>query len=649
VGSNPIQDIIIIIIIIVMIPLKRKRSNNVIVEPIASKRVKRITKENTFSKATDVIANILVGFEKQPNAIKTKAKQTKANRTVANILVGFEKQPNAIVPVAPSKMNTLLKTTEAFPIIEHLFNLSNFNNVNNFRKSDIIDVIEMIAKNPGSFASFFKSITPEVKERLIMIFNFVDTYHDVFEGARGDDLKRGFKSEYKFKGKVKLQTFLTRSMQEAGEGGEINTVPSRSMMENTFRKLGFVDRDIETKKFVQTMTNILNPMGDITDDISDFKHAFVQYIMLMKHTSGDLLVIGDPFKPGSTGSSSMTRDTIKYIVKNEKLLIAIDSVAYSKHKMNMVGSYGLSSRHLINTPAQLADSANLAVQSDVTYIVNAMKTGFTYINDLFKIKYVYHFQCKNEQVYQTFEYYYAVPYVSRNTANGELKTHVVDGSFVVVKIRPKKSTNSFVKTMIIGDLKRIPPSFTRVVRNIYYDKKTQIIYCKRYTGLSVNELAYIYCIHTRSRCVKPMLRFLQKYSQKNKINDAIKMYKPLVFKTSSLRKSFLHIMTDIKRSQDTTQIDMINAINTIKTEKNRYFLMTHDILCASKAMLENCNVMIENKGAHYIVTNNKKVQEYSKKMHTMVNRDKLLRNFKNLDRKIPIPNSIYNRLVNFLS
>ena len=81
-------------------------------------------------------------------------------------------------------------------------------------------------------------------------------------------------------------------------------------------------------------------------------------------------------------------------------------------------------------------------------------------------------------------------------------------------------------------------------------------------------------------------------------------------KGTTSQKQIFYLITDIKRSQDSAQIEMVKALNSELGSgiQGQYFVSTQDILCAAKALIEETNVVIESKGLHYIVFNHKELE-----------------------------------------
>lgn len=386
----------------------------------------------------------------------------------------------------------------------------------------------------------------------------------------------------------------------------------------------------------------------------DVKIEFLKEILILQQLSGNIIVIGNKYSLLS--DPQYTLSDLRHIVNKNRLNICIDSVKYSKnnHYSNITGIKGINRDRFAVNVAQLADSANneakiLTYIDDGTnnrpdiveyiYGISRATSGLTsYLSTeyekngaIYPFSYRALFQCSSKQSNFTFNYFFitTAPYAPGNpiktkdltkptiSVNVERKKgkrtirgtidYFTDYIFVLITPNAAGNTiyNDYLKHIIINGpyiddldnmgaqngfygLDKVNPRKKNPTFHVQFDEKTKTIFTNIYRGPSVFEIGELYDT------------FYKKASQ---------YPKSLNKQTPNIQKKIFNLVTDVKRSQDSAQIEMIKVLNSYMNSNisNQYFLLTQDLLCAANAVIDGINVIIESKGAHYIVFNNTKI------------------------------------------
>lgn len=272
-------------------------------------------------------------------------------------------------------------------------------------------------------------------------------------------------------------------------------------------------------------------------------------------------------------------------------------------KTNMVQNESIGSKYLAISPSQLSNSAtttekNISTNNKIyrkhiymnteltdTEIETIRGLGLFNINNRMK----WFKQCTDEQLHHTFKNYCGVIEDKINT--------------IVIEIMPKKYQNPLIKYMIIHVNKR---TLYENNKRYKYNPIKRILNVNGSRGVSVNELGKI-------------LREILVVKFKINKNDVFIEYNQPNYgagKRVGMYNIWTHIdirrlgwlITDIKRSQDSTQVSFIREYNKNKNKNNmvnsgnrkKLYLITQDILCACRCVLSKVGCIFETKGRYFI-------------------------------------------------
>lgn len=272
-------------------------------------------------------------------------------------------------------------------------------------------------------------------------------------------------------------------------------------------------------------------------------------------------------------------------------------------KINMVQNESIGSKYLAISPSQLSNSAtttekNISTNNKIyrkhiymnteltdTEIETIRGLGLFNINNRMK----WFKQCTDEQLHHTFKNYCGVIEDKINT--------------IVIEIMPKKYQNPLIKYMIIHVNKR---TLYENNKRYKYNPIKRILNVNGSRGVSVNELGKI-------------LREILVVKFKINKNDVFIEYNQPNYgagKRVGMYNIWTHIdirrlgwlITDIKRSQDSTQVSFIREYNKNKNKNNmvnsgnrkKLYLITQDILCACRCVLSKVGCIFETKGRYFI-------------------------------------------------
>ena len=160
---------------------------------------------------------------------------------------------------------------------------------------------------------------------------------------------------------------------------------------------------------------------------------------------------------------------------------------------------------------------------------------------------------------------------------------IADIAFILIPT--KKSSNGnykiseLLKYIIISPQK--VPKYDNTLHNVikkmdksvltYYDRENKCVYCKGLKGPSVNELATMFSVITKT----------------------IKSSNQL------LKTELTRLIFDIKRSGDTFQSQYCNIISQLSFDTMKFYVITHDYLACAIALESNSRVIFTNNGLFY--------------------------------------------------
>lgn len=490
-----------------------------------------------------------------------KAEDAEFNK-FANILENVKKYRKITKPKSKSKprsptpLNKLVTVSSLALLME---SLKNFANVT-FDNNDMKIILNQIVSNPKfkDFANMSASkLNDSDTSNILYLYFGIDTIHDIAEGDRGGDLKNMYfeiinKTPTK---NIDVQEFLDKFMDLPVK--DIKNFGRYTDLLMTHKNTKDILDDIRHKRTFKTFQKLVNfnIQGNLNKNtkkgptMDELKKQMVTHAMIMKGLSGKMILATE---------RQVTGYELGNILKHLDIKIAVDAKRYSPNTNNILGISKLPQNKFIVTPAQIADSASIypAHVKQVTYYPNN------------------HIQLNNIQF--RFEFMYTWIPVSNHQYGGY--THITiknnNRDIPYIKYIITNAPNNIIK----GE--RIP----KTNQIMYFDINTKTLYCKKPTGPSVNELGT-----------------LGLWLRQLKTIDG-KMY---VHKT--YYKILLLLLMDIKRSQDSSQIDMIKKLNKNTNTNMRpptnptvHFLLTNDLLCVSKSLIENSNVILESQGNYFV-------------------------------------------------
>ena len=284
------------------------------------------------------------------------------------------------------------------------------------------------------FSAFTEGIIDKSKTSYIKIFMILDTYHDIFEGARsktngtsadiglqnyaialfGLDPKHpfpGFFEKFIEPEELNIKTFadtpspnqLNRFSAAAQESIRAGTLTA-----NDWKQMVTTYAAINTTKFI----------GHISFDQA--KSSFLREVILLQQLAGKVMVIGNKFSTES--DPQFTLSDIKKIVVKNGFKLCVDTNRYAKTgSINIVGMTSVPQNNIAVNVTQLADSATTETPTHITYIDGTSdQEMMNYIKEKYKDVLLFELpdkpgdqipyraipQCESKQLHFTFQYYF---------------------------------------------------------------------------------------------------------------------------------------------------------------------------------------------------------------------------------------------------
>jgi hypothetical protein len=431
-------------------------------------------------------------------------------------------------------------------------------------------------------------------------------------------LKKFAKNVLKINTQINLGSFVEKFLSVSPE---IQQVFRNSP---TTLQLNKITSEISTRDKTQLINGVVNLAISLIridstkpkiPSIHNYKYDYLKNLSIFQQLSGNVHLVGQQFCGDTDCQFSLLR--LSHFIKKIKLKICIDAVKYGKtNYVNLSGfNSSIPSKYIVTNPAQIADSANTQTFSNITYVINMpinsnsvnnMKKRFPYIDSSYQI----YKQCVSIQKEHIFTYYFVTLGTNRvTTQNGNIRVKCFNrrSDMIIIEVKPiiRSGLVFNVEYIVIsegisnnyetiGDYHPLNDSKTE---NVLYSYSKKSIFCNILRGPSIMELGHLCFLFQHTN--------INSNSKTKVINNSNQLYA-------------LNLFCDIKRSQDSAQIEMVKNLNINHVDKP-FFIMTQDILCATKALIENVNVIIENKGIHYVfvdisgenINKNKVRQKYS--------------------------------------
>lgn len=542
--------------------------------------------------------------------------------------VNYSETPKRITPVnkKQNKIKTVIKTAikktnipstnyvamlsdiaQSDSILDLVKNRSRKLALNESKKMYLINLISRVNRSPDKYAlkSLLQNKIEREKQNYLSIFNAVDTYHDINEdSSRDENLKKFAKAIFGIS-QFTLDNFVNSFLGKSWKNvlGIARNSPSATQI-NSILSVVQKSPSNSISGIVEILAQIVrtNTAKPTMPSIQIYKYEFLKNLLLFQQLSGNIYIVGQKFCSQTDCQITLVR--LANIIRKLNLKICIDAVKYSKSGyINLSGVNGISSRYLITNPVQIADSANTQSFSTLIYINSvyndqSIKDVANYLMTLkwlnFSSTYQIHKQCESIQKYHKFTYFfvtrtplsefYSKPsYISKKRYNPNIDMFVVKIDPLPFASEAAKKMSFNVKYIIISqkDLDftgEYVPLNNDQNENVIYSYTDQCILSRILRGPSVSEIGDL--------CDSLQTATISNTSSIKIINNENKLYA-------------LNLFCDIKRSQDSAQIEMVKNLNSLDPQKS-YFFMTQDLLCASKALIENVNLIIENKGTHFM-------------------------------------------------
>lgn len=439
-------------------------------------------------------------------------------------------------------------------------------------------------QNLPNMKTFEKKIVPERMENLLKIWFALDTMHDLVDGNRSaylkdlilpneknniDDIDKFLFNE----NRNHLQTLILNNLKGNEEA-----------LKNVNRNFTFTNAQ-KSLKVTKTQA------------VKQFNVEMLKKTMLSNLLSQVRQIPSERYMKRALICS---RNDLSAIFELNNITILEDATK-QPFKTNTVQNEAIGSKYLAISPSQLSNSATTTEKNNSTnnriyrkhiYMdTNLTNTeietirGVGLFNNSNRMKWFK--QCTDEQLYHTFKNYCGVIDDKINT--------------IVIEIVPKKYQSPLIKYMIIHVNKR---TLYKNGKRYEYNHKKRILNVNGRRGVSVNELGKIL---QKILVVKFNIKDSDLKIEYNQPNygggKRIGMYN--IWTHIDIRR-LGWLITDIKRSQDSTQVSFIREYNKNKNrmvnsnDRKKLYLITQDLLCACRCVLSKVGCIFESKGRYFI-------------------------------------------------
>ena len=399
------------------------------------------------------------------------------------------------------------------------------------------------------FLRQLKNVNDQISERMKRFLDLwygFDTFHDLVDGDRAEFLKKLV---------IKSNPALS----------DIDNL-SKFMFNDTYKLRYMINEHLKDhEKALRNQKTNITPSGAIesltiksTKVLKNPSIGYLKKTLLSNLVSQMRHITTNTYELKSVVCD---RNTLNEILKKHNITLLIDAVK-NKFVYNTVINEKVNSNFIASSPAQLSNSAttntnyrHIFMNNVPTNNTNSFTLAKKYdITKSFnKVK--WYKQCVDVQLHHEFINYCGV-------IDSKIK-------YIFIQINPLKYDKRFlkIKNMII-----YPDSGSN---NPDYDRNTKTLHIFGSQGISLS-------------------------SVNNLLKDELKNQNIL----SNKSKIFGWLVTDIKRSQDSTQVSYINEYNQKKlNEQKKLYLITQDILCACRCILSQVGCILENKGRYFIFSN----------------------------------------------
>lgn len=433
----------------------------------------------------------------------------------------------------------------------------------------------------GDWARDLKSLKmmnseiPERMEDFMKIWYAIDTYHDLMDGTRAP---------------------LLRTLIFTGASNQIQCIDNflygktsnlEKLIDNTLKVNEVALQNAKAKLSARNALKTFAITGQITRKSLPLD--------TLKKTILSNLLSQVRQMPSNNGSSYMNRalvcerNMLSDIFDLNNIQLLQDAIKQGT-QVNIVRKDVLRQELILTSSTQLSNSAvtetgaNKQFSRQHIFIKNSRLNINGNIAKVSKVNnrgIQWFRQCVDEQLHHTFRNYCGV-------VGNRIKT-------VVIQIIPKKYKTPLVKYMVIHVDE--PPRVPR-----YVPKSNGVVHIYGSRGLSVSELDELFSDQLKYKfgIRNPGLTGTT-FDKSKRINTYD------LWKDTNIRR-FGWLITDIKRSQDSTQVSFIKELNKVEKKKNtgkKTYLLTQDILCACRCIIAKVGCVFESKGRYFIFSEDK--------------------------------------------
>lgn len=411
---------------------------------------------------------------------------------------------------------------------------------------------------------------PERMEDFMKIWYAVDTYHDLMDGTRAPLLR------------TLIFTGISNQIQCIDNFLYGRTTNLTRIIDNTLKVNEVALQNAKTKLSARNALKTFTITGKVTRKSLPLE--------TLKKTMLSNLLSQVRQMPGNNGSRYKNRalvcerNMLSDIFELNNIQLLQDAIKQGT-QVNIVRKDVLRQELILTSSTQLSNSAvtetgaNKQFSRQHIFIKNSRLNINGNIAKVSKVNnrgIQWFRQCVDEQLHHTFKNYCGV-------VNGKIKT-------VLIQIVPKKYKTPLVKYMVIHVDE--PPRVPR-----YVPKSNGVLHIYGSRGLSVSELDEFF-----------RKQLDEKFDIRNPgltgttFDKTKGIYTYDLWNDTNIRR-FGWLVTDIKRSQDSTQVSFIKELNAIEKKKNtgkKTYLLTQDILCACRCIIAKVGCVFESKGRYFI-------------------------------------------------
>lgn len=524
----------------------------------------------------------MFGFSKKRKTrqnTKANKKESNAGNGMSILYTHIQKQNNL------KKLRKMKAKTRSETLKRGRNNNTNSINVNDRRDEKKMRTLADIAflsthiqnrnVHGGDWARDLKSLKimnseiPERMEDFMKIWYAVDTYHDLMDGTRAPLLR------------TLIFTGISNHIQCIDNFLYGRTLNLEKLIDNTLKLNEVALQNAKTKLSARNALKTFAISGQVTRKSLPLE--------TLKKTMLSNLLSQVRQMPGNNGSRYKNRalvcerNMLSDIFDINNIQLLQDAIKQGT-QVNIVRKDVLRQELILTSSTQLSNSAvtetgaNKQFSRQHIFIKNSSLNINGNIAKVSKVNnrgIQWFRQCVDEQLHHTFKNYCGV-------VGNRIKT-------VVIQIVPKKYQTPLVKYMVIH--------VDKPKRDRYQLRSNGVLHIYGSRGLSVSELDEFFREQLKDKFDIRTSSLTATTFDKSK---GIITYD--IWNNTNIRR-FGWLVTDIKRSQDSTQVSFIKQLNTIEKKKNtgkKTYLLTQDILCACRCIIAKVGCVFESKGRYFI-------------------------------------------------